>query len=293
MQKEFLRVTYGMDRLLWQDPDRDQLDVWGVSLQTGHVSADVRDDVRWETVAWAMLYTMDVDRWVAVGQDPFDVADAHSADAAYYYSHVFDARGEFLADVVEQFKWPPNRALILDDVRVEPPFRRQGYGSLVVAEALLTLATHGTAVLAHPGPTDLGAEGEDDDARFRSETQNTRFLGALGFVPFRDRMWVLDLATQDAVGRLAGGVAHDFNNILMGIVGNLSLAQGMVSPNQTLLASRLLRLDPERAMRQPAAPVNRLLAAVFSLESRLLPRARFPFGLSVIIVAEPDPSATG
>lgn len=54
----------------------------------------------------------------------------------------------------------------------------------------------------------------------------------------------------------------------------------------TLLLSRWLDLDPEGAIRQPAAPVNATLATVFGLESKLLPALRFPFGLSIAIVAE-------
>lgn len=203
MGDTLLRIEYGLDRLLRQDPDRDQLDVWGVSLQMGDLTIKSDDEIRWDSIAWAVLYAMDVDRWIRLGHRPFDVADADSADAAYYYEHVFDERGELQPDVIELFEWPPNRALFLDDVRVEPEFRRRGYASLLVADALLTLATHGTAVFAHPGPTDLGPDGEDEVSRLRSETQNTRFLGALGFVPFRDRLWALDLATEDAIERLA------------------------------------------------------------------------------------------
>lgn len=39
--------------------------------------------------------------------------------------------------------------------------------------------------------------------RLRSETENTRFLAALGFVPFRDRLWVLDLSAGEAMDTLA------------------------------------------------------------------------------------------
>jgi hypothetical protein len=33
------------------------------------------------------------DRNLLVGERPFDVADAHSADAAYYFQHVFAPPG--------------------------------------------------------------------------------------------------------------------------------------------------------------------------------------------------------
>jgi PAS domain S-box-containing protein len=38
----------------------------------------------------------------------------------------------------------------------------------------------------------------------------------------------------ESLGVLAGGLAHDFNNILMGVVGNLSLAQSMVAADSDL-----------------------------------------------------------
>lgn len=53
----------------------------------------------------------------------------------------------------------------------------------------------------------------------------------------------------------------------------------------TLLAARALHADPGEAIKQPAAPVNALLKALFSFEAWLLPRWRFPFGLSIAAVA--------
>jgi PAS domain S-box-containing protein len=43
----------------------------------------------------------------------------------------------------------------------------------------------------------------------------------------------------ESLGVLAGGLAHDFNNILMGVVGNLSLAQSMIGLDDAGLSARL------------------------------------------------------
>jgi PAS domain S-box-containing protein len=41
---------------------------------------------------------------------------------------------------------------------------------------------------------------------------------------------VLEAQKLDSVGLLAGGVAHDFNNMLVGVIGSASLAMGLVPP---------------------------------------------------------------
>ena len=50
-------------------------------------------------------------------------------------------------------------------------------------------------------------------------------------------------ARLESPGVLAGGLAHDFNNILIGVVGNLSLAQTMVEPEHTALKARLTHAE--------------------------------------------------
>lgn len=202
MRDEFLRIEYGLDRLLWQDPHQNQLDAWDVTLQIGAVDEQAETGVRWDPVARAALYGIDIDRCLRVGESPFAVADAHSADVASYYEHVLDVSGDFQPDVEDEFEWPPGRVLFLHAVNVDAGLRRKGYASLLVADAILTLAPQGTAVFAHPGPTELELTDEDDVARLRSETENTRFLASLGFRPFRDQMWLLDLATEDTAETL-------------------------------------------------------------------------------------------
>ncbi len=211
MSEELVRIEYGLDRVLWHDPDENQLDVWEVALQIGELDDQAETGVAWQPVVRAVLYGIDIDRCLRVGESPFEVADAHSADLAYYYEHVLDVSGDFQPDVAEEFEWPPSRVLFLHDVNVDTGLRRKGYASLLVADAILTLAPQGTAVFAHPGPTDLDSTDEDDLARLRSETENTRFLASLGFRPFRDRIWLLDLAMEDAaetLGAIRRGTSH-------------------------------------------------------------------------------------
>jgi SAM-dependent methyltransferase len=54
----------------------------------------------------------------------------------------------------------------------------------------------------------------------------------------------------------------------------------------TLLLARFLAADPEPAIQQPSRLINRALTGIFSLESRLIPSLRLPFGLSIVVVAE-------
>lgn len=146
---ELLKIVYNLERVLSGEPDHNQLDVWAVALRRGTLVGD--EDVTWDELGTATLYGMNPYRHRLVREAPFDVADAYSADTAYYYEHVFDASGDLLADVRDEFEWVEGRALFLHDVQVPRPLRRRGYGSFLAADAILTLAPHGTGVFAHPG----------------------------------------------------------------------------------------------------------------------------------------------
>lgn len=50
---------------------------------------------------------------------------------------------------------------------------------------------------------------------------------------------------------------------------------------------KVLGGSPYCALQMPPRPVNRLLEAVFSLERVLIPRASFPYGLSILLCAHP------
>jgi two-component system cell cycle sensor histidine kinase/response regulator CckA len=66
-----------------------------------------------------------------------------------------------------------------------------------------------------------------------------RFQGAFGMfmdITERKRAEVerLKIDKLEALGVLAGGIAHDLNNVLMGILGNISLAAGALSISEVL-----------------------------------------------------------
>jgi len=61
----------------------------------------------------------------------------------------------------------------------------------------------------------------------------------------------------ESLGMLAGGLAHDFNNILVGVVGNLSLAQAMLRDEDAAIAKRLV--EAEAACMRARGVTNQLL----------------------------------
>ena len=62
---------------------------------------------------------------------------------------------------------------------------------------------------------------------------------------------------MEAVGRLAGGVAHDFNNILTAIIGNVSLAHMKLSPSDPAAA---MLAEANKAAERAATLTQQLLA---------------------------------
>ncbi len=131
---------------------------------------------------------------------------------------------------------------------------------------------------------------EEVEAR---RTDGTPFpiLLSLGAVAFSDTRWVvasiIDLTDQktveqqlrraqrmEAVGQLTGGVAHDFNNILVAITGNAELL-GQRLDGDAHARKRLAAI--ERASDRAAALTNRLLA--FSRQQTLAPRSTDVNGL--------------
>jgi PAS domain S-box-containing protein len=154
------------------------------------------------------------------------------------------------------------RAGILDKP-VQALFDALGYPPTVTTQALKRVLVEGQPVqLRHD------AASPDEERRLVDVTGTpTRDADAL----VRGAVWVIrdigdaarlemerSRATRlESLGTLAGGLAHDFNNILVGVVGNLSLAQSMLCAEDAAIATRLA--EAEVACMRARGVTNQLL----------------------------------
>ena len=103
---------------------------------------------------------------------------------------------------------------------------------------------------------------------------------------------------MEAIGRLAGGVAHDFNNILQAILGNITLAEEDLSPDDI----HYIQLEEIRKAADRAALLTRQLLAfgrrqtlqksrldIFSLIENLLSMVERVIGENIKMESASDP----
>src|SRR5450756_827480 len=90
--------------------------------------------------------------------------------------------------------------------------------------------------------------------RFQGDGQ-TSFLAFVNDITDRKRVQAQLLQSQkmEAVGELAGGVAHDFNNMLTGILGNVAIMKESISLNDPLREN----VDAVRTAAEEAANLTR------------------------------------
>lgn len=120
---------------------------------------------------------------------------------------------------------------------------------------------------------------------------NTQLIGSRIVIIFTDitererlRHELVKMQKLESIGMLAGGMAHDFNNILTGITGNLSFAQVLLDPAHPAAkpliaaeqaASRATELTGQLlTFARGGEPVKRVMAldALLTESLRLLPR---------------------
>ena len=128
----------------------------------------------------------------------------------------------------------------VSSVQVERPFRRAD-GAEIWVRANVSVA------LTVEGEADFHIVVADDISDRKRMEEESRALDQR----------VERVARLESIGALAGGVAHDFNNILASILGNASFARAEVSPDSTL-ATHLAEV--EHAARRAADLTGQLLA---------------------------------
>ena len=140
------------------------------------------------------------------------------------------------------------RAIMLDKpVRVM--FDALGYGPDTSTQALRRVLSDGQPIqLRHDADAARGLRQVVDLTGTPTRDEDGVITGAVWVV--RDVSDAAKLEMQrsraarlESLGVLAGGLAHDFNNILVGVVGNLSLAQAMLREEDTSIASRLAEAE--------------------------------------------------
>ena len=112
------------------------------------------------------------------------------------------------------------------------------------------------ARMAASGPDEVTAVVRDITERRRAQEEKVKLESELQ-----------QAQKMESVGRLAGGVAHDFNNMLGVILGHAELALGQVDPVQPLHAD----LAVIRAAAQRSADLTRQLLA-FARKQTIAPR---------------------
>ncbi len=128
----------------------------------------------------------------------------------------------------------------VSSVQVERPFRRAD-GSEIWVRASVSVAP------TVAGEADFHIVVADDISARKRMEEESRALDQR----------VERVARLESIGALAGGVAHDFNNILASILGNASFARAEVSPDSTLAAHLA---EVEQAARRAADLTGQLLA---------------------------------
>lgn len=114
----------------------------------------------------------------------------------------------------------------------------------------------GTAVYREGRPVGVQGMIQDITERKRAEEEKERLLAQL-----------LQSQKMESVGRLAGGVAHDFNNMLQAILGNAALALEGLPPASPLWEN----LQEIQACAQRSADLTRQLLA-FARKQTIAPR---------------------
>ncbi len=171
--------------------------------------------------------------------------------------------------------WDRLRTAIERAVRDGEPYDLELHAVRTDGEPLRVRAGGYSAHDVGPGATRLYGFVEDITERKRQEEREAQLTAQLA-----------QAQKVESVGRLAGGVAHDFNNMLSVILGHVDLAREKVSPDDPLfedldevrkaaessakLTSQLLAYAREQVAAPKVVDLNRTIGNMLSMLRRLI-----------------------
>ncbi|MFF1716910.1 hypothetical protein [Streptomyces sp. NPDC058268] len=131
------------------------------------------------TPAWeaADAHSGDLEKILALCTDP-----AYAMTPGLHWSEAFEKAIEL----------PAGDLLIMDRVRLEPPWRGFGLGALAAAEAIRRLSSGCCAVACEPAPTDRDFADGDDQAFDHARAKIATVWESVGFRPFNNGIYLLD-----------------------------------------------------------------------------------------------------
>lgn len=121
--------------------------------------------------------------------------DELSVDLSQIGAAVIDAEsGELLEDLDEVLQGAGESWLILHSAQLQPPWRGYGVGALLAGIALQRLSMGAVLAATYPGPLN---ETPDAAAHEAAVTKLGHTWARLSFTPFRNGVWITDLALRD------------------------------------------------------------------------------------------------
>lgn len=160
---------------------------WTVSVLVDHSNGE---DGR-RNIGYARVTVLNLEAGVTLA----DLADTASGDWVEVASPV-ETRTDTAAGVAcgEDSEPAGTRCLVLERVWIEPDYRGNGLGPVTACYAILRLGGGCRLAACYPAPFETSQVSEDRD---RSIEALGHIWAKVGFTPWKDGVWMLDLHTTD------------------------------------------------------------------------------------------------
>ncbi|MFF4363465.1 hypothetical protein [Streptomyces sp. NPDC001604] len=218
-----LRISY--DDELWDTPQADTLERWNVAVlhrRPTHDGGQGQEEGRGFATAGSPSCTTED---VAVGEMTFYRVHLDRGRNAYWAMEevseelyeiaqvLLDPQtGSFTSEVGELLEYVGSALLVMDRVKLDPPWRGHGLAAVLGCEAIHRLMPGCRAIACSPGVTDLSSQRLTERSEWdRVNAKIALGWQSLGFRLYRDNVYLLSPASQDLEeqrGALRGRLAE-------------------------------------------------------------------------------------